>query len=852
MRTYLGLLLVILFTFPVISQVEPDTSKVRADSLGTAIFSLTSDDLDNDAQNQDVSSLLQSSRDVFASIAGYNFSAARYRMRGYQSDQYAILMNGVQMNNPEIGWGIWAFWGGLNDVTRYPEVGNGITSSDYTFGNIGGYSNIDLRASRFRKGSRASYALTNRTYRNRVMFTHATGMMKNGWAFAISGSARWSEEGYIEGTSYSAASYFLSVEKKINDKHTLGFSGFGAPTVQGRAGIAVQETYDLTGSNYYNPYWGYQTDGEGGEKVKRNARMRNNHQPSLFLTHYWNIDKKKTVQTTLYGTFGRTGNTNLNWYDAPDPRPDYYRYLPSYYETENPAYAAQLTEAWSSDPSVSQINWDGLYNANYKNLYTLEDANGVEGNDVTFNRSKYIVEEYRTDPVQIGLNSIFNMELASGYRISSGLNIDRYVSHNFKIVDDLLGGDYWVDVNQFAEQDYSDPTAALNDTEVQNKLVGVGEKHGYNYDIHVNTASAFGQISKNTKRIDWYGGLQLSYTTFYRDGLWQNGIFPDDSKGESEHLSFFNYGVKGGAVYKVTGRHFITANAMYQTKAPYSRNAFISPRTRNTVVKDLKSSEIISGDLNYQVRYPGFKLRATVFYSEINNQIWTRSFYHDVFRNFVNYTMNGVDQQFTGTEIGAEKTIMDSWVISAAFSKGMYTYNSRPTATVTVDNSNEILAEDRTVYFKNYRIGGMPQTAASIGVKYNSPKYWYVGFSFNYYTNIYLDPNPDRRTAEAVTKYVETDPQWGEVLDQTVIHDLEHNDFFDNNYTLDAYAGVSFKIKKDFLRINLSANNVLNNTSFLTGGFEQLRYDANDIGKFPPKFGYMYGTTFFLMASYLF
>lgn len=756
------------------------------------------------------------------------------------------------MNDREIGWGIWSYWGGLNDVTRYPEMGTGITASDYTFGSLAGYSNIDLRASRFRKGSRVSYALSNRTYRHRVMFSHATGMMKNGWAFAVTLSGRYSNEGYIEGTSYSGASYFLSAEKKLNDKHSIALNGFAAPTVQGRAGIAVQEAYDIAGSNYYNPYWGYQTDPNTGKQVKRNAKVRDNHRPSIFLTHYWKIDKKKKIQTTIYSTFGRTGNSSLNWNDAADPRPDYYKHLPSYYAADYPVTAAQITDAWATDPSVSQINWDGFYNANYKNMYTQKDVDGIPGNDVTFMRSKYIVEEYRVDPVQVGLNSIYHMELGSGHKISAGLNIDRYVSHNYKVVQDLLGGDYWLDVNQFADLSYDDPAMAQNNAEMPNRLVGVGDKEGYNYDIHNNSAKVFGQIEKTTKRIDYYAGLNLSYTSFYRDGIWKNALFPDDSQGKSEIKTFFNYGVKGGVVYKVTGRHFITANGMYQTKAPYSRNAFISPYIRNTIVTNLKSMEIFSGDINYQVRYPGMSAKVTFYYSQINNQTWNRRFYNEEFNNFVNYIMTNVGQENMGIEAAIQKTIKDVWQVSAAYSSGLYTYNSRPLATITVDNSNELVAQDRTIYLKNFRVGGMPQTAASIGLKYNSPKYWYIGASFNYYTNIYLDPNPDRRTAEAVTKYVTSDPQWGEIIDQTVIHDLKHNDFFDNNYTLDAYAGVSFKIKDKYLRFNVSANNLLNNTSFRTGGYEQLRFDPNNIGKFPPKFGYMYGTTYFVMVTYQF
>ena len=853
MRLNITLILSIsLFSFLSYSQV--DTSKVHADDSlrkQNMVFGLSADDLESDAQNQDVSSLLQSSRDVFTSIAGYNFSAARYRMRGLQSEHFTVMMNGVPMNSPEMGWAIWAYWGGLNDVTRYPEVGNTIAACDYQFSGIGGFSNISLRASKMRKGSRVSYAATNRTYRNRLMATHNTGLMKNGWAFSISGSGRFSQEGYVEGTYYSGASYFASIEKKINDKHSIGLAGFGAPTVQARSGIALQEAYDLTGSNYYNPYWGYQTDGTTGEQVKRNARLRNNHRPSVFLTHYWDFNKKTTITSTIYTTFGRTGNTNLNWYDAQDPRPDYYRYLPSYYTLDNPAMANQLTDAWQNDPSVSQINWDGLYNANYKNLYTLEDADGEIGNDVTFNRSKYIVEEYRSDPFQIGLNSNFKTQI-NNFNISGGLNVDRYVSHNFKVVDDLLGGDYWVDINQFAEQDFADPVAAQNNVDNPNALIEEGEMFGYNYDIHVNTERLFGQVDMPGKTIDWYAALSISHTQFYRNGIWQNGQFPDDSKGKSEVKNFLNGGVKAGAVYKLTGRHFITANALYQTKAPNSRNSFISPRTRNAMVNGLESTEVLSGDLNYQVRYPNLRGRASIYYSEINNQVWARSFYHDEFRNFVNYVMTGVDHLYMGTELGVEGKIMDTWIVSGAFATGQYLYNSRPKSTITVDNSAELLAEDRTVYLKNYKIGGMPQTGASIGLKYNSPKYWYVGASFNYFTNIYLDPNPDRRTEEAVANYVETDPQWNEILEQVVIHDLDHNDFFDNNYTLDVYAGASFRIKGKYLRINANVNNVLNNTNFLTGGFEQLRFDSANVGKFPPKYGYMYGTTFFVMASFLF
>ena len=159
-------------------------------------------------------------------------------------------MNGIPVNDPENGWLIWSYWGGLNDVTRYPETSFGITNSAANFGSIGAYSYISALPSVKRTGSRVSYASTNRSYRNRAMYTYNSGLNNKGWGFLISGSSRWSDEGYVPGSFYSSGSYLLSVEKKFNENHSLNFMAFGAPTVQGRQGIAVQETYDLTGGPF--------------------------------------------------------------------------------------------------------------------------------------------------------------------------------------------------------------------------------------------------------------------------------------------------------------------------------------------------------------------------------------------------------------------------------------------------------------------------------------------------------------------------------------------------------------------------------------------------------------------------
>ncbi|MDG1797245.1 MAG: Plug domain-containing protein [Flavobacteriales bacterium] len=820
------------------------------------VFTTTVDLLENEQQSQDISGLLQSSRDVYVNQAGFNFSAARYRLRGYSSENTRLFFNGIPVNDPENGWTIWSYWGGLNDVTRYPENSFGISNSAANFGSIGAYSYISALPSVKNTGTRVSYAATNRSYRNRAMYTYNSGLNNKGWGFLISGSSRWSDEGYVPGTYYSAGSYLLSIEKKINNKHTVNLMGFGAPTVQGRQGIAVQETYELTGENFYNPYWGYQTQNDGTQK-KRNARSRNNHKPYVTLGHYWNISEKLNIQSNFYAITGRTANTNLNWFNANDPRPDYYKYLPSYFINnqgtldgsqiiENQQEYNKVLEGWqTNDPNTTQLNWDLLYNANYNNLYTQNNIGGEEGNSYTAKRSKYIVEEYRLDPRHYGFNSFGKLTVNENSDLNFGLSISNYKSKNFRLMNDLLGGDYWVDIDQFALRDFDDPNQAQNDLQNPNKIIKVGDIFGYNYDIHVNKNEIFSTYSFNKNRVESFFGINFSTTTFWREGKMQNGRFPDNSLGKSEKQTFLNYGAKFGFLYKITGRHLLSINGMYKTEAPYVRNAYVSPRTRDQLVPNLSSTEIISGDINYNVRLPFLKARLTGFFTQINNQTWARSFYHDEYRTFVNYMMTNVDQTFMGIEFGFESNITSTLQFTGAFTVGDYLYKSRPVATITRDNSQEVIALDKVIYLKNFKIGGMPQQASSLGLKYNSPKYWYAGINFNYFTDIYLSPNPDRRTAEALAGYGEEYPYVNEIIDQTKLK---------NGNAMNLFIGKSWKFYKNnsYLRLGLNVNNLLDNTKFKTGGFEQLRYDASNIQRFPNKYGYMYGRTYFLMLSYLY
>jgi len=817
---------------------DPDTTQTTQDSLAPneAVFVTSLEELDNNGGDQNVSGLLQSSRDVFASAAGFNFSAARFKIRGYNSDQTVILMNGVPMNDPETGWGEWYLWGGLNDVTRYSETKNWLTNNPYHFGGIGGYSNVNVRASNIRKGSRLSYAMTNRAYNHRLMYTFGTGMQSNGWAFSFSLSGRYAYEGYIDGTFYEAFGYYLAAEKKINDNHSLSFSFIGSPSTVGKQSISTQETYDLTGDPYYNSYWGYQTLADG-IRIKRNSRVSNTHMPIAIITHDWKISDNAKLTSSIYTTFGKQGQTGLNWNDDKDPRPDYYKYLPSYYNGINDSVnEAIMYNNWQSEDG-RQVDWDQMYFANSKNLYTAKDLNGnvlEEGN-----RAKYILENQWNNQIAFGLGSTYN-RIMGNLTLSVGLYAQTQRNHYFKTLDDLLGADFWLNVDQFAELDFVDPAAAQNDLQNPSRLIREGDIFGYNYYIFNTKAELFVQAEYSTKKFDFYGAVELSDKMFYREGLYQTGRFPNNSLGKSQTYNFLNYAFKGGVVYKLSGRQFITVNAAYLTQAPSSRNVYVSPQTRDYGVTNPLSEEISTIDLNYILRFPKLKMRLTFYYTERKNAISVKQYYHDEYNSMVNYVMEGVNTMNQGIEFGIDGNIGGGFSLNGVAALGQHLYTSQPTATVYVNNSSEVLATDKIIYLRNYKVGGMPQSAFSAGIKYTGKKYWFAGANYNLYADIYLDPNPDRRTEEALAGIVDTDPQYAEILDQTRLAD---------GYSVSLFAGKSFKISNYFLNINVNINNLTNNKQFVTGGFEQLRYDPQNISKFPPKIGYMYGLNYFVMAT---
>ncbi len=796
---------------------------------------------ENDGQDgsaQNISSQLNAGRDPFLNAATFKFSAVRFRIRGYDADQFGTYINGIPMENLDNGFTPYGQWGGLNDVLRNRESTIGLTDATFAFGDLGGLTSFDTRASHQRKQTSVNYALSNRNYVHRFMITHSTGLNQKGWAFSFSASRRWAEEGFTDGTFYNGWSFFAGVDKRINDKHLLSFVAFATPTENGRQGASTQEMLEIAGTNYYNPYWGYQNG------KKRNASVAKSFQPVGILTHDWKINDKTSLVTAGSFSYGKRSTTGLDWYNAADPRPDYYRYLPSY--QLDPTFANEVRDAMKNDINKRQINWDALYNTNYGAYETVYNVNGIAGNNVSGKRSHYIVEDRIINTTKYNFNTTLNTSVSEHVAVSAGLTYQSQKNHYYKKVDDLLGGDFYVDVNQFAERDFpTNPNAGQNDLNNPTRILEAGDKFGYNYDLNIRKSSVWLQGVFKFRKLDFFVATEHSYTSFFRKGHVKTGLFPNNSYGKSTTYNFYNSAIKGGVTYKIDGRNYLFVNGAYMSRAPFFENAFLAPRTRDFVQQDLKSEEIGSVEGGYVMNAPKLKLRATGYYTQFKNQLNVLTFYNDEYRNFVNYALSNIGKVHTGLEFGAEAKVYKGLSINAAAAIGKYYYNTRQNATVTADNSTTVLSTDNIVYSKNFYVP-TPQQAYTIGLDYRSPRFWFVNVNFNFFDKMYLDFNPIRRTESAVSGVEEGSALWHSIIDQTQL---------ESQYTLDAFAGYSWMMnrkfkslkKRTYLVFNVGVNNILDNRNIVSGGFEQLRFDfaEKNIDKFANRNFYAYGINFF-------
>ena len=858
-------------------------------------------DLD-DSGYSDAPTILYANNDVYADMVGFGFSAIRFKNRGYASETQDIYLAGVPMNDALTGYTPFSLWSGLNEAMRSKDATLGMESLSYGLGGYNGLTNISGQPYDVRPGWRFSLLSNSALYRLRVMATYASGELDSGWSYAFNASARLGGNDWVEGVYYRSFAFYAGVSKRFGDMHRLSLTAFATPGNRGAQNASTQEVYDLMGDNMYNSNWGYQNG-----KV-RNSRVRKTFEPIITLKYDYTPSEDFSASATLLYRTGYNGYTALDWYDAMDPRPDYYKNLPSYffmedddYNRENFEKAAWAEYAWTHHTpeyaNYQHLNWDRLYNVNYAN---------PDG------RSKYALEERRVDQNDVNLAGNIDWNIDRHFNLKAGAQFKFNRTENYKRMNDLLGGQYYLNIDSFAERDF-----ASNEALIQNDLdyfldhneaekITRGGKYGYDYLAQIRRANVWANGNYNLGGFTANLAASIGYDSFWRDGLVRKGLFaglddngqpieyagrvlttydkdgnPVTSKGKSDVAEFLTWSAKLSLAYELAGGHRFSVNAGYFNDAPTFSQAFVSARTRNTMVDGLTTVKTFSSDVNYQYSNNGYNLRVTGFYTKINDQTDVMSFYDDSQHSFTNFAMTGIDQRHMGIELGVQVPLfVEGLSISGVLSWGEYIYTSNPHMVQTVDNSAEIIRDEDVPYWKSqpvYKIAGYidgapvydkdadgnyiiegekkhyvpstPQLAAAIGLNYNI-NYWFFEVTGQYFAHSYLDMNPLYRTAFACGG--------GDgVITPEEVNYMAAQEEFDPAFLLNLSIGKSWYIGRKYnIGFSLNVQNILNNKDVKTGGYEQTRlissYEKDRYYRFDPKYFYMYGANYMLNIYFRF
>ena len=793
---------------------------------------------DEEGTAQSVTALSGAADNIYYNTSNYSFSNMFFRQRGLDSQYSTTYINGIDMNDPIRGRFNYSSLGGMTSRAFRNRTNTiGLGAANYGFGGVNGSSNISTITSEYAPGFNGSVAYTNANYMFRGMVTYSTGINKNGWGLTVSAIGRYADEGQVEGTFYNSFGYFISAEKVFNPQHSLTFTTFGSPTQRAGSSATYQEALDLMGDNQYNPTWGWYQ----GEK--RASRITETFDPTFLLNWIWKPSDATNVNTGLAFRSVNYSNSAFNWYNANDPKPDYYRNLPSNYldDDGNPTEQSDfITNLWRTDDSYRQVNWDKLYQVNalnnYQNQFLSEE--NKKG-------SSYILEDRHSNNLQFQFNSVVNHRINDKISLQGGVNVSYTKASYYKTVRDLMGGEFWLDVDPFSDREITiAPNMLQNDLDNPNRKVGKGDKFGYDYDLNAIKASIWLQKTMNLAKWDVNYGINMSFLQFYREGFMRNGRAPENSLGIGKTHSFDNAAFKAGATYKLNGRNFFTVHVQYGTYSPLIENVYISPRIKDDAIANPQSERILSGDISYQWNYRRFRGMITGYWTETYNATERTAFFDDNYSTFTNYVLSDVRRTNKGVEIGMAFKVTPSVTLTAAGTYAKYQYKNNPQGTRSFENG--MYADTtQTIYLKNFYVGGTPQTAFNVGIDWQAPKNWFFNVNCTYMDDAYVKLSPVYHEAqpdlwksypseEALAAKIE------EITDQPKMNDA---------FVLNASIGKLIYInRKVSMNINVNVDNILNNDEIMSNAFQQGRIDRTNwnMNKYPNKYQYSQGTKVFV------
>ena len=683
---------------------------------------------------QEFPEILKSTPGIYATKDGGGFGDSKINIRGFKSENSAMMVNGVPMNGMENNKVYWSNWSGLSDVTRSIQVQRGLGAAKVASPAVGGSINIITKTTEAKKGGSVSYAMGNDGY-NKILFNLSSGLSKDGWAFSLLGAKTWGD-GYIQGAEFEGYTWFVSIAKRFNDNHQLSLTAFGAPQWHNQRsnqnGLSIKEwqrvkQYMGEDSPYkYNSTFGYRH----GQSY--NSSRNSYHKPQISLNHLWQIDQKSSLSTALYMSIGRG---------------DGYR------GTGDSTYA----NSWYGSTN-------GLVNTQFRCPDGTFDYDAVETmNAESTTGSKMVMSKMMNNHIWYGLLSTYTTKLGENFDFYGGIDFRYYKGLHQDILTDVFGGTYFIDsYNRKNVTAENNPAVGGNPSYIYQKL-NVGDVLRRDYDGFVMYEGVFAQLEYNQDKLSAFVSGGASNTGYWR----YDRMYYSKDKAKSSTKNYLGGNIKGGVNYNLTENHNIFANAGYINRAPMFDTSFINSQTSHDRNPDAKNEKIMSFELGYGYRSRFFTANLNGYYTRwMDKALYDGGTTQDGLRWAMN--MTGANADHWGVELDfvakplnwLEVTGMFSWgdwrwggVASGYLfdSQGQMLQNTRGDVVTDMANAEQY---KYLIDMDNVSVGGSAQTTAALGLGVRPVKGLRLGVDWNFFSRNYADYDINASSATQNEPYV--------------------------------------------------------------------------------------------------
>lgn len=672
-------------------QLEPDAfgldeiniiASVAVDrKTPVAVSTVSGADIQLKLGSQEFPQILKSTPGIYATRAGGGFGDGRVNVRGFSSENVAVLINGIPVNDMENGAVYWSNWAGLGGVTSSVQVQRGLGATKLAVPSIGGTINIITKTTDAEEGGSVFAEAGNDNYR-KYGIAYSTGLMENGFAVTISAD-KTDGDGFVDGTEFTSVSYFMNISKIFNENHKLSLSAFGAKQRHGqRQNRQLISTYRSSERGIkYNADWGY----KNGQVTSIEDNFYN--KPLMSLNHYWTISDKTSLSTSAYASWGSGGGGGT-------------------YGSNR----GKFTDSGYKIGLLGPVDLDRIVDENI--------ANGANGSTSAFRAS-------RNDHNWYGILSTLKTDLSDNLVLLTGLDLRDYKGIHFREVTDLLGGQYVSDDNNV-----NNPLATAQ----------VGDKVSYYNDGLVSWLGLFGQLEYTKNKMAAFISLSGSNTSYKRVDYFN--YLDSDPLQETDRYNFLGYSAKGGLNYNLDDNNTLFTNIGYFEKAPDFDAVFLNFDNEH-INENAENQKITSFELGYKYRSATFAANVNVYSTRWNDRTETAS-YQQPDGSFLAANILGVNALHQGIEIDFEYRPSDKIKFTGMASFGDWKWDSNVKDVDIIDEEQNVV-DTVNLFIKDLKVGDAAQTTMALGMNYKIMPTTHLVIDYNYYDNYYSDFDPSDR-----------------------------------------------------------------------------------------------------------